>query len=163
MNDIKHFWQFVTSVVFGYIGSIVAPVSHNLTALMILLLINFFFGWIAGMVKGESFSFDKACKAISHAAVFVFFIIAIYWFCDRMGDLSGGIKVISITMYTILYFVGTNVLRNLNIIFKEDTPPGKVFRFFYFVLTYEFIKKIPHLQDYINSEKSKKDEDNKQF
>ena len=66
-----------------------------------------------------------------------------------MRNLDGAIQCITGVVYAILYFYGVNTLRNLNILF----PESKVIRFLFHVLSFEVVKKIPYMQQFINKEK----------
>lgn len=82
---------------------------------------------------------------------FVFYVIVLSVFTigEKMRNLDGAIQCITGVVYAILYFYGVNTLRNLNILF----PESKVIRFLFYVLSFEVVKKIPYMQQFINKEK----------
>ena len=62
-----------------------------------------------------------------------------------MGNPAGAIQCISGVVYAIIYFYTVNILRNAH----KLLPKSKVIHFLFYVLSFEVIKKIPYLQQYI--------------
>ena len=123
-TSIRNLLASVFSVMFAYF----APIQNMVFVIFFVFAINCMAGMIAGIVaKHERFNLKK------------------FFHCN----LDGAIQCITGVVYAILYFYGVNTLRNLNILF----PESKVIRFLFYVLSFEVVKKIPYMQQFINKEK----------
>ena len=56
MEDVKF---VICSVVSGVL-SLLLPIKDFMIAMIIVFSLNYLFGWVAGMVHGESWSFKKS-------------------------------------------------------------------------------------------------------
>lgn len=151
----------IKNVIIGIILAIIAylePIEGELQTLFLVFFLNFLFGYLSGMVKGEDFSLKKALVCIGHAAIFFVLCGAVYVVGRLKGQMDGAVQCVSFITYLIIYFYGLNILRNIKKIFKENTPPWHVANTLYFVLRFKFIEHIPYLSDYLdkNGEKVEK-------
>lgn len=141
-------------VIIGVFFAILAylkPIEGELSSLIIVFTLNFVFGYLSGMIaKGEDFEFKKAIVCIGHAAVFFVLCAAVYAIGRFKGQMEGSVQCVSFISYSILWFYGCNILKNLKQIFKKDTPPWYVVSFIYYLMRFKFIEKIPYLSDYLN-------------
>lgn len=141
-------------VIIGVFFAILAylrPIEGELSSLIIVFTLNFVFGYLSGMIaKGEDFEFKKAIVCIGHAAVFFVLCAAVYAIGRFKGQMEGSVQCVSFISYSILWFYGCNILKNLKQIFKRDTPPWYVVSFIYYLMRFKFIEKIPYLSDYLN-------------
>lgn len=141
-------------VIIGVFFAILAylkPIEGELSSLIIVFTLNFVFGYLSGMIaKGEDFEFKKAIVCIGHAAVFFVLCAAVYVIGRFKGQMEGSVQCVSFISYSILWFYGCNILKNLKQIFKRDTPPWYVVSFIYYLMRFKFIEKIPYLSDYLN-------------
>ena len=147
-------FEQVKNVVVGIAMAILAylkPIEGELWSLFLVFFLNFFFGYLSGMVANrEDFNIKKAFRCIGEASVFFVLCTAIYAIGKLKGQDGGALQCVSFITYTIIYFYGTNVLKNLKKIFKPHTAPWLVVSFLYYVLRFKFIERIPFLSDYLN-------------
>lgn len=147
-------FEQVKNVVVGIAMAILAylkPIEGELWSLFQVFFLNFFFGYLSGMIANrEDFNIKKAFRCIGEASVFFVLCTAIYAIGKLKGQDGGALQCVSFITYTIIYFYGTNVLKNLKKIFKPHTAPWQVVSFLYYVLRFKFIERIPFLSDYLN-------------
>lgn len=147
-------FEQVKNVVVGIAMAILAylkPIEGELWSLFLVFFLNFFFGYLSGMIANrEDFNIKKAFRCIGEASVFFVLCTAIYAIGKLKGQDGGALQCVSFITYTIIYFYGTNVLKNLKKIFKPHTAPWLVVSFLYYVLRFKFIERIPFLSDYLN-------------
>ncbi|MFS2596609.1 phage holin family protein [Bacteroides fragilis] len=125
------------------------PISGDIKSLVILFFFNFLFGLAAGLLaNNESFSLKKAFRCIIEAMVFFLLVAAIYFIGDHKGNPDGALQCVSFITYSIFYFYGVNILRNLKLMATSGTAFYKVVSFLYYVVSVEFIKHIPFLTNY---------------
>lgn len=147
--------DYIKGLVVGFITSVAAylnPISGEIQGLIALFAINFMAGLVADiLIEKDGFSFKKAFHCITEATAFFALICTIYYIGEHKGNAAGALQCISFITYSILWFYGVNILKNLKQIFKPATVAGKVFNFLYYVLSVEFLKKIPYLENYLNT------------
>lgn len=151
----------VKDIIIGVVLAILAylkPIEGELSSLMIVFVLNFIFGYLSGMIaKGENFELKKAVVCIGHATVFFVLCAAVYAIGRFKGQMTGSVQCVSFISYLVLWFYGCNILKNLKLIFRKDTPPWYVVSFLYYLMRFKFIEKIPYLTAYFNyAEKEEK-------
>lgn len=145
-TSIRNLLASVFSVMFAYF----APIQNMVFVIFFVFAINCMAGMIAGIVaKHERFNLKKFFHCMLETFVFYVIVLSVFTIGEKMRNLDGAIQCITGVVYAILYFYGVNTLRNLNILF----PESKVMRFLFYVLSFEVVKKIPYMQQFINKEK----------
>lgn len=145
-TSIRNLLTSVFSVMFAYF----APIQNMVFVIFFVFAINCMAGMIAGIVaKHERFNLKKFFHCMLETFVFYIIVLSVFTIGEKMRNLDGAIQCITGVVYAILYFYGVNTLRNLNILF----PESKVIRFLFYVLSFEVVKKIPYMQQFINKEK----------
>ena len=145
-TSIRNLLASVFSVMFAYF----APIQNMVFVIFFVFAINCMAGMIAGIVaKHERFNLKKFFHCMLETFVFYVIVVSVFTIGEKMRNLDGAIQCITGVVYAILYFYGVNTLRNLNILF----PESKVIRFLFYVLSFEVVKKIPYMQQFINKEK----------
>ena len=145
-TSIRNLLASVFSVMFAYF----APIQNMVFVIFFVFAINCMAGVIAGIVaKHERFNLKKFFHCMLETFVFYVIVLSVFTIGEKMRNLDGAIQCITGVVYAILYFYGVNTLRNLNILF----PESKVIRFLFYVLSFEVVKKIPYMQQFINKEK----------
>lgn len=145
-TSIRNLLASVFSVMFAYF----APIQNMVFVIFFVFAINCMVGMIAGIVaKHERFNLKKFFHCMLETFVFYIIVLSVFTIGEKMRNLDGAIQCITGVVYAILYFYGVNTLRNLNILF----PESKVIRFLFYVLSFEVVKKIPYMQQFINKEK----------
>lgn len=149
--------DIIISVVLAILAYL-KPIEGELSSLMIVFVLNFIFGYLSGMIaKGENFELKKAVVCIGHATVFFVLCAAVYAIGRFKGQMTGSVQCVSFISYLVLWFYGCNILKNLKLIFRKDTPPWYVVSFLYYLMRFKFIEKIPYLTAYFNyAEKEEK-------
>ena len=146
----------IKNVAVGILIAILAylePIKAELLTLFLVFVLNFLFGYISGMVKGEDFDLKKALVCIGHATVFFVLCAAVYMIGRLKGQMAGAVQCVSFITYLVIYFYGLNILRNCKKIFKENTPPWHVVNALYYILRFKFIERIPLLSSYLDMSK----------
>ena len=145
-TSIRNLLASVFSVMFAYF----APIQNMVFVIFFVFAINCMAGMIAGIVaKHERFNLKKFFHCMLETFVFYVIVLSVFTIGEKMRNLDGAIQCITGVVYAILYFYGVNTLRNLNILF----PESKMIRFLFYVLSFEVVKKIPYMQQFINKEK----------
>lgn len=95
------------------------------------------------------FSFKKAWRCIVEATIFFALVSCIYFIGEHKGNPEGALQCVSFITYSVFYFYGVNILRNIKEILPNSSNGYKVVAFLHYVLSVEFIKNIPYLTNYL--------------
>lgn len=143
-DTIRNLFVSIFSVLVGYF----APLKDIVFVIFFIFLLNCVFGLLAGVgVEGERFNLKKFFRCILETLVFYVIVLSIYLVGEKMGNPSGAIQCISGVVYAIIYFYTVNILRNAH----KLLPKSRGIKFLYYVLSFEVIKKIPYLQQYMEN------------
>lgn len=156
MNDIKLIFLNMLAAVLSFLS----PITDFMVAAMVLFTMNFVCGLLAGIIGGEGWSWRKAFMCFVHGFIFFGFATFIYMCGYFMHNNVGAVQLVSLMCYAALYIYGVNILRNMRFLAKDDTPLYKLLDFMYYVLTFEFCKKLPYWEGYV---KSKQEQELKEF
>lgn len=127
------------------------PLTGDMYSLMGVFVLNFLFGLLAGLLaSGETFQFRKAWKCVSEATIFFVMVCAIYFIGEHKGNPDGALQCVSFVTYSIIYFYAVNILRNLRQLLPEGSVGCKVVAWLHWVVSVEFVKRIPYLKEYLN-------------
>lgn len=150
VTSLKNLLVTLFSVTFAYF----APVSDMVFVIFFIFAINCIAGMVAGIVaKHERFSNKKFFHCLLETLVFYMIVLSIYVIGEKMKNMEGAMQCITGVVYAICYFYGVNTLRNLRKLF----PTSKPLNFIYYVLSFEVVRKIPYLQQFIDHEKEKEE------
>lgn len=126
-----------------------APIANLIFAVFIIFLLNCIAGIVADVVTdSKSFDLKKFFHCLFETMVFYVIIMAVYVIGEKLLNLAGAIQCSTVIVYAILYFYGTNILRNCAKLF----PDSKTIKFMYYVLSFEIIKKIPYMDRFKEKE-----------
>lgn len=126
-----------------------APIANLIFAVFIIFLLNCIAGIITDVVTdNKSFDLKKFFHCLFETMVFYVIIMAVYVIGDKLLNLAGAIQCSTVIVYAILYFYGTNILRNCAKLF----PDSKTIKFMYYVLSFEIIKKLPYMEKFKEKE-----------
>ena len=129
------------------VGAYFAPVGSIFLGVAWVFRVNFIFGLLNGVVaKKESFSFRKAFSCIVEATILYILMVSIFFVGDRIGNPAGAMQCITAVVYALIYFYTVNILKNL----KGLLPGSSTVRFLYWILSIEFVRKIPFIGNYID-------------
>lgn len=126
-----------------------APIANLIFAVFIIFLLNCVAGLVADVVtEKKPFELKKFFHCLFETMVFYLIIMAVYVIGDKLLNLAGAIQCSTVIVYAILYFYGTNILRNCIKLF----PESKTLKFLYYVLSFEVIKKLPYMERFKEKE-----------
>ena len=138
------------------------PISGDLESLIVLFSMNFIVGLLNGLiVKCESFSYKKAWQCINEAVMFLMLICFAYFITERIDSQIEGIRIISFFVWSIIYFYIVNIIRNLKGLFYNHTIAYRTLNFIYYIISIEFVKRLPQLNDYLKKEKKDNENESK--
>lgn len=148
LDKVKAFLVAIVAEIWAYLH----PLGDEIFILAMIFIINFFAGLIVDIVVNNgTFQFKKAWRCIVEVTVFFLMVVVIYTYGEKKGWNDGALQCVSFLTYVITYFYSLNILKNMKLLFKTHTIAWKVFSFLYYVMSVEFIKKIPYLADFVNS------------
>lgn len=151
--------DYIKNLIVGLITSLAAylnPIHGEMQSLLYVFALNFLCGLIAGLlINKESFSFKKAWKCVVETTVLFVLICAIYFIGEHKGNAQGALQCVSFITYSVFYFYGVNILKNLKLILPTGSNAWKVIAFLYYVVSVEFVKKVPYLTNYLKTNESK--------
>lgn len=151
-ENIKNLFITMASVLLAYF----APVQNMIFVIFFVFLLNCLCGLIAGILcQNERFSLKKFLFCLCETALFYVIVLSIFFIGEKMQKTDAAIQCITGVVYAIVYFYSTNILRNC----KTIVPDSKVIAFLYYVVSFEFVKYVPFLKRYLESQKNQKKND----
>lgn len=149
--------SLIKGFIVGVISSIASyflPIGQFVIVIIAAFILNFFTGLVCGyLVSQESFNFKKAKWALIEMAIYLVIVASGFFIGEKMKDTEAFLKGIYGVTYAFIYFYTVNILKNL----KQLLPRSQSIRFLYFILSIEFIKKIPFMTDFLKYESKKAD------
>lgn len=149
LEHIKYGIVAIVSSIFAFLQ----PIANDLYFMLMLFGFNWLCGVVADQVSSKGWNKKKCMWAFFEAFMFFAFVTFIFATGYFKNNMSGALQCVSFVSYTCLYFYSTNICRNMKLIFPENTTAYKVFSFIYYVLSVEFVKKVPFLQSYLSRNK----------
>lgn len=147
-SELKNMIVTLCSITLAYF----APVKDMVFVIFFIFLINMLAGLVSGIVvDNEGFNNKKFFHCIVETCVFYLIVGSVFLIGEKLHNIEGALQCITGVVYAILYFYGTNTLRNL----KKLFPDNKVIAFIYYVVSFEVVKKIPYLQQFQDQEEKK--------
>lgn len=147
-GELKNMIVTLCSITLAYF----APVKDMVFVIFFIFLINMLAGLVSGIVvDNEGFNNKKFFHCIVETCVFYLIVGSVFLIGEKLHNIDGALQCITGVVYAILYFYGTNTLRNL----KKLFPDNKVIAFIYYVVSFEVVKKIPYLQQFQDQEEKK--------
>lgn len=131
------------------IAAFLSPISGDLFSMVWLFAFNAAVGLLADIVHGRKWSWRKMGGCFLQALLFfalVTFVFALGYFKNEMDSAQ---KAVSFVVYSLVYFYTTNIARNLCKIMPDGSVAHRACQWFYWILSVEFIKRIPYLKDYL--------------
>jgi hypothetical protein len=137
MEHLKSLFAISIAAILAYFE----PVQSVLTAILLLIAINFVVGLTADLlIRRNAFRFTKAFACIREASIFLFLLATAYFVGDHLKAKEEIVQAISTIAYTLTYFYSVNILKNLRQIFPESKPIAVC----YDLLSIEILKKRIH-------------------
>lgn len=150
---------FAKAAIIGLLSEFLAffaPIENNFIALVWLFAMNFFFGLLSDILRGNDFSMRKAIACLTHATMFFALCASLYGIghfqnvCEEMLN-----QCVSSFCWILVYCYSTNIVRNIRSVVDKETPAYKALDLVYHTLTMAFVRVLPYIGDII---KQKKDE-----
>ncbi len=139
---MDYFKNLLIGLVTG-IAAYLNPISGEIKSLIAVFALNFICGLLTALlINHESFSFKKAWRCIVEATIFFVLVSCIYFIGEHKGNPEGALQCVSFITYSVFYFYGVNILRNIKEILPNSSNGYKVVAFLHYVLSVEFIKNI---------------------
>ena len=129
--------------------SFLAPLRGDLSIMLLLFFFNWLVGLVADITNGGHWSNKKTWQAIKEAGLFFALTCFVYIIGALKEQPGQTMQVVSFITYSYLYFYGTNICRNLTKLFPKRSVGYKVVNWFYWILSVEFIKKLPFMVKYL--------------
>lgn len=150
----------VKPMIMFFIGAIVSmfsPIQDVLYVLSLAFVFNIFTGILTDIhVNKKQFSIKKAFEAIIQLT----FFIALIWFTHNvaatLNDVEAGRYAVKGIVYIVLYFYTSNILRNGNLIF----PNNSAIAFMYEVFTTQILIRLKNYFGLINSKTEQNENSN---
>lgn len=147
---VKGLWIFLVTLFVSFFS----PIHDFLFVVLALFIINFLYGLIADVIRGNEFSLKKAFHSVWYAVGYMFLLFTAFGIGKKMHlDDKSILDFTSWITCVIIYFYGTNILRNWTLI----QPNNQVIALLYYVASIKFAEKIKYLNDFF---KLKKRQDN---
>ena len=126
-----------------------APIANLIFAVFVIFLLNCIAGVIADVVTAKkTFDLRKFVHCLFETMIFYVIIMTVYVIGDKLLNITGAIQCSTVIVYAILYFYGTNILRNCYKLF----PDSRTLKFLYYVLSFEIIKNLPYMERFKEKE-----------
>lgn len=138
-----------------------SPIKDFMTAAVLLFIVNFFCGLLADIVVGNKWKTKKALIFVWYCFLY-FGLCAFVFACGHfMRNEEGAVQCVSYVCYLALYIYGVNIVRNLKKVVVSGSSMYRILDIIYYVLTFEFVKKIPYLSNYFEARRLEEDHHDK--
>ncbi|MBK5720152.1 hypothetical protein JGH11_04625 [Dysgonomonas sp. Marseille-P4677] len=150
---LKGIWVLIVTSFTSFFN----PIHDFLLVVFVLFILNFLYGLISDLVQGSDFSLKKAFQSIWYVAGFMLLLFMTFGIGKKMHlEHQSVINFTSWITWVVIYFYGTNILRNWNII----QPKNQVVSLLYWVASVKFVEKIKYLNEYFKNKSNEKTPDN---
>jgi len=132
------------------------PIHYVWKVAIVLWIVNVIVGYIAGMViNDEKMDWKKFMRAFLEMSIYLFLTNMLFALGDQMDNKTEVQNVLNITTWGLIAFYIINVLKNFTRLCPGESPGAKLLRYIYFLLSLEFVKKLPHMRDFQKNEQPK--------
>lgn len=158
INELKA----VLLIVFSALGSFFMPITDYMIAILMLLGVNFLSGWIEDELHGKGWKWKKAFKTFYECFVMVAIGACLFVIGHYMHKDASAIQCLSVIYFAAIWFYSVNILNNWKKILPKDTTLHRFVSFLHFVVSLQFVEKVPYLKAFLMQEAKEKEETNKQ-
>lgn len=149
-------WDSIRYFLMGLLSAMAAffsPIQDFMKAAVILFIVNFVCGLLADVVHGRGWDTKKALVFVLYCFLY-FGLCAFVFACGHfMRNEHGAVQCVSYICYVALYIYGANIVRNLKGVVAKGSSMYKILDIIYYVITFEFVNRIPYLSNYIDNKK----------
>lgn len=156
INELKA----VLLIVFSALGSFFMPITDYMIAILMLLGVNFLSGWIEDELHGKGWKWKKAFKTFYECFVMVAIGACLFVIGHYMHKDANTIQCLSMIYFAAIWFYSVNILNNWKKILPSDTTLHRFVSFLHFVVSLQFVEKVPYLKAFLMQEA--KEKENKQ-
>ncbi len=156
MNEIKALILMVASALSGFF----MPIHDFIVAMLVLLGVNFFSGWIEDCLHAGGWKWKKAFKTFYECCVLVGIGAFIFVMGHFMHNDSGAVQCLTAIYAAAIWFYSVNILNNWKRILPKDTTLRRFVDFLYFVIALKFVERIPYLKAFLTQEQEIEEEVN---
>lgn len=150
MNYLEQFKYVMCTLVSGML-SLFFPIRDFMYAMIVVFLLNYVFGVIAGLTHGENWSFKKSFVFFRHCGLFFVMTTSIFATGHFLHNSEETLGVVKALCGVAIWFYATNIVRNWRAMLVENTTMWKVAGFVYYVLTLKAVENIPFLSEYLKT------------
>lgn len=149
MGEIKGF--MIAS--FAALVSFFMPIKDFVFAMILLFGVNFSFGLIADIVNGGKWQHKKAMQFFVQCLVFFMIAFFIFSIGEKMHAHAEAVQGVKYLCTVALWFFSVNIARNWMNITPKESVFHKIAYFIYYVLSVQFVERIPFLKRFIAEKK----------
>lgn len=125
-------------------------------AMIVLFIVNFSFGLLADIVNGGGWERKKALQFFTQSMVFFLLAFCIFSIGEKMHAHQEAVSSVKYLCTVAVWFFSVNIARN----WMNITPRKSVFHriayFVYYVLSVQFVERIPFLKRFIAEKEKEK-------
>ena len=155
MGNLVELKGLVVTVV-GLMASLFAPILDFMMAMLILLTVNLVFGIASAWAAGERWSWKKA----SMFFVFCFGLFGTFASMFAVGHFlhedAEAALCVKYACFIAVWVFGTNILKNWRKMLKEGTATWKFVDILLYVLTVQFVEKLPWVKKWQSEQEEKR-------
>ena len=148
MNEIKGALLMASSALSGFF----MPITDFMVAILILLGINFFSGWLEDELHAKGWKWKKAFKTFYECMVLLGIGASVFVIGHFMHKETAAIQCLTGIYFAAIWFYAVNILNNWKRILPEGTPLYRFVSFLHFIISMKFVESIPHLKQFLLQE-----------
>lgn len=143
-----------TAMVICQLMAYFKPLGNESVILFLVFIGNFAAGLMADLLARDGrFEFRKAWRAVGEMTTFFALMFFVFAFGDfKELPIESSVMCVSFVTYVVAWFYAQNILKNLKKIFRPESSAYRIISFLYWLLSVEFVKKIPYLQAWAMTE-----------
>lgn len=136
--------------------SCLMPIGDFIVAMIMLFCLNFCFGLMADIVNGGKWERKKALQFFGQSTVFFVLMFAVLGIGDKLHAHTDAVNGVKYLCWVAVWFFGVNISRNWMNITPKKSVWHRIAYFIYYVLSVQFVEKIPFLKRFITEKEQEK-------
>lgn len=125
------------------------PIEDYITAILILMGVNFLSGWIEDTLHADGWKWAKVRKTFTECCVLVAIGAFVFVIGHYMHMEAAAVQAVSCIYMAAIWFYVINILRNWQKILRKGTTLRRYVDFLHWVVALKFVERIPYLQEYV--------------
>lgn len=147
MNSLTELKTLVVTI-FGLLASMFSPIKDFMLAMLILLTVNLVFGIASAIAKREPWSWKKACMFFVFCGGLFFTFASMFAVGHFLHNDAEAALCVKYACFIAVWVFGTNILKNWLSMLHEGTSMYKFVSILLYVLTVQFVEKLPWVKKY---------------